>query len=181
MTDPTANDDEARAPVDPPGKDAAYGVPVTWSRGQRVLHPSRDGYLDLVKAMHADGYLVCVDVTATDYLTYRAPRSLPSSVVPERFEVVANLLAPARRERARIRVQVPEHDPVVASLFGHHPGVEAAEREVFDLFGISFGGHPDLTRILLPEDWDGHPLRKDAAASRIPVQFKSDHSTTTSV
>jgi NADH-quinone oxidoreductase subunit C len=93
-------------------------------------------------------------------------------VQAERFEVVANLLSMQRRERLRVRVQVPESDPVLASLFDLHPGTEAMEREAFDMFGISFSGHPDLTRILMPEDWDGHPLRKDYAQGRIPVQFK---------
>ena len=73
----------------------------------------------------------------------------------------------------RLRVQVPEDDPVVPSLFDLYPGTEAMEREVFDLFGIRFDGHPDLTRILMPEDWEGHPLRKDYAVGRIPVQFKA--------
>jgi NADH-quinone oxidoreductase subunit C len=78
-----------------------------------------------------------------------------------------------KRERLRLRTQVPADDAVVPSLFDVHPGTEAMEREVFDLFGIAFDGHPDLTRILMPEDWVGHPLRKDEAIGRIPVQFKA--------
>jgi NADH-quinone oxidoreductase subunit C len=70
---------------------------------------------------------------------------------------------------------VPEGDPVVASLFDLFPGTEAMEREAFDMFGISFADHPDLTRILMPEDWVGHPLRKDYEIGRIPVQFKGAH------
>ncbi|MGB8385265.1 MAG: NADH-quinone oxidoreductase subunit C, partial [Dermatophilaceae bacterium] len=69
-------------------------------------------------------------------------------------------------------VQVPGDDATCPSLFDVHPGTEAMEREVFDMFGITFTGHPDLTRVLMPEDWEGHPLRKDYAVGRIPVQFK---------
>jgi NADH-quinone oxidoreductase subunit C len=71
-----------------------------------------------------------------------------------------------------VRVQVPESEPTVPSLFDVHPGTEAMEREVYDMFGITFDGHPDLSRILMPEDWIGHPLRKDYAVGQIPVQFK---------
>ena len=114
---------------------------------------------------------MCVDLTGVDYLEY-FDRPLPEGVEAERFEVVVNLLAIARRSRVRVRVQVPESDASLASLFDIYPGTEAMEREVFDMFGISFDDHPDLTRILMPEDWLGHPLRKDYEVGRIPVQFK---------
>ncbi len=67
-----------------------------------------------------------------------------------------------------MRCQVPAGDPVVPSLFDLWPGSEAHERETFDMFGIRFSDHPDLTRILMPEDWEGHPLRKDYAAGACP-------------
>ena len=102
----------------------------------------------------------------------RRPAPFPRGWRAERFEVVVILISHTARERLRLRVQVPEADPTVPSLFDVHPGTEAPEREVFDLFGIAFDGHPDLTRILMPEDWVGHPLRKDEAIGRIPVQFK---------
>jgi NADH-quinone oxidoreductase subunit C len=97
---------------------------------------------------------------------------LPEGVRPERFEVVVNLLSLSRASRVRIRVQVPESDAEVGTLFDLYPGVEAMEREAYDLFGIVFVGHPDMTRILMPEDWEGHPLRKDYGVGRVPVQFK---------
>ncbi len=150
---------------------SSYGVPSTLSFGQVVLHPDRAGYRALVSDLRQAGYTVCLDVTAVDYLTHPG-RSLPVGVVAERFEIMTILLSFERKERVRVRVQVPEADAVVASLYDLHPGSEAMEREVFDMFGITFEGHPDLTRILMPEDWEGHPLRKDYAVGRIPVQFK---------
>lgn len=164
-TDDLASEAEA-APV------MLFGVPVSDSRGQVVLHPDRSTWRRVAMELFDAGFLVCVDVTAVDYLNH-PDRHLPAGVEPERFEVVANVLSHAERRRVRLRVQVPEADPVVDSLIDVFPGVDAAEREVFDLFGIRFDGHPDLTRIVLPEDWDGHPLRKDYDAGRIPVQFKA--------
>ena len=114
---------------------------------------------------------MCVDLTAVDYSEYME-RALPSSVTAERFEVVANLLDITHRRRIRLRVQVPEGDAKIATLFDLHPGTEAMEREVFDMFGIEFDGHPDPSRILMPEDWNGYPLRKDFQVGTIPVQFK---------
>jgi NADH-quinone oxidoreductase subunit C len=152
-----------------------HGCAVTERFGQTVLHPARERYLDVVKALADDGYAMCVDVTAVDYLRHSA-RPLPEGVVAERFELVTNLLDLANRRRIRLRVQVPEHDPKVASLFDLHPGTEAMEREVFDMFGIEFEGHPDPSRILMPEDWIGHPLRKDYEIGAIPVQFKGANS-----
>jgi NADH-quinone oxidoreductase subunit C len=151
---------------------SSFGVPSTLSGGQVVLHPAREGYRALVADLRQAGFTVCLDVTAVDYLTHPGRSGLPVGVLPERFEVMAILLSFERKERVRIRVQVSEADPVVDSLYDLHPGSEAMEREVFDMFGISFSDHPDLTRILMPEDWEGHPLRKDYAVGRIPVQFK---------
>lgn len=161
---------EVAAPEPPP---TAYGVPLSDSRGQRVLHPSRAEYVKTVKALLADTFVLCADLTAVDYLTF-AGRSLPAGVAAERFEVVVNLLSVERRERIRVRVQVPADDATVPTLFDLYPGTEAMEREVFDMFGIVFTDHPDLTRILMPEDWEGHPLRKDYDVGRIPVQFSGD-------
>jgi NADH-quinone oxidoreductase subunit C len=163
----TEADAEAIEPVTP----TIHGCPVTNTHDQEVIHASVEQYLDVVKALDDEGYTMCVDLCGVDYLDFMG-RSLPDGITAERFEVVVNLLDLSNRRRTRIRVQVPEADPIVASLFDLYPGSEAMERECFDMFGIEFADHPDLTRILMPEDWDGHPLRKDYEVGRIPVQFK---------
>jgi len=154
-----------------PEPELLHGCPVTWSHGQQVVHVNRDGYLELLEGLRADGFSLCLDVTAVDYLAHPG-RHLPDGIQGERFEVVVNLLDLERRARIRVRAQVPAQDPSLPSLFSIWPGSDAPEREVFDMFGIRFDGHPDLTRILMPEDWEGHPLRKDYPVGRIPVQFK---------
>ena len=78
-----------------------------------------------------------------------------------RFELNYHLVSIPRKEKVRLRVWVAGSDPVVDSLVPVWPGANWLEREIFDLFGIRFNGHPDLRRILLPDDWEGHPLRKD--------------------
>lgn len=171
MADDEPATEASVAPEAAPQGEMVHGAPVTYSRGQRVAHPARERLVEVVQALRHEGWLMCLDVTGVDYLTHRH-RVLPAEVEPQRFEVVITLISHVERHRLRLRVQVPESDPVVPTLFEVHPGTEAMEREVFDLFGIRFDGHPDLTRILMPEDWHGHPLRKDYAMGRIPVQFK---------
>jgi NADH-quinone oxidoreductase subunit C len=151
--------------------DATAMPTATGTGGVDVFFPTRERYHDLLAEQKAAGFAMLADLCAVDYLTHPG-RTLPEGVVAERFEVAVVLrsLSPARM--VRVRVQVPETDPVLASAWDLYPGAEAMEREAFDLFGIRFVGHPDLTRILMPEDWEGHPLRKDYGVGRVPVQFK---------
>ncbi len=78
-----------------------------------------------------------------------------------RFEVVYHLLSIPNKERVRLKVRLSADSPVVESVTSVWPAANYFEREVFDLFGIRFTGHPYLRRIQMPEDWEGHPLRKD--------------------
>jgi NADH-quinone oxidoreductase subunit C len=148
-----------------------HGCPATEVRGGVVIHCDVDRYFELATHLKDDGYAMPVGVTGVDYLTHPG-RDLPEGVVAERFEVVVELLDLARHRRARVRCQVPASDPVVPSLFSLWPGVEAHERETYDMFGVRFAGHPDMTRILMPDDWEGHPLRKDYDTGHVPVRFK---------
>jgi NADH-quinone oxidoreductase subunit C len=97
------------------------------------------------------GFEFLSDITAVDYWQKKEPR----------FEVVYQLTSIKRRQRLRVRVPVPENDPAVESLTPLWSGANFMEREVWDLFGIRFVDHPDLRRILLYEEFQGHPLRKD--------------------
>lgn len=177
MTDPdgaaevasATSSDEASNDAD----GAAYGWPATAVHGQRVIHPTRAEWSTTAQALLADGWNMCVDVTAVDYASYQVDRRLPAEVHPERFEIVASFVSYERRERMRARIQVPESDPTIDSIYPVYPGIDFQEREVYDLFGIVFEGHPDLSRILMPESWEGHPLRKDYAVGSIPIQFKA--------
>ena len=150
-----------------------YGCPAETVRGQQVIHPERASWSETAQALLDDGWNMCVDVTAVDYGAYEEDRNLPEAVEPERFEVVASFVSHERRQRMRARIQVPADDPTIDSIYAVFPGIDFQEREVFDLFGITFDGHPDLSRILMPETWEGHPLRKDYAVGAIPVQFKA--------
>ena len=128
--------------------------------------------VDLCRALRDSPSLqfaLLVDVTSVDYL--------PAN---PRYEVVYHFASlgaayatgdPAPPRRLRVKVGVPGNDPRVPSIASVYPSAEWPEREVFDLMGISFDGHPDLRRILMPEDWEGFPLRKD-----YPVQIRKDTS-----
>jgi NADH/F420H2 dehydrogenase subunit C len=144
------------------------------SHGQPVVFVDRAELAEVARTLRDDErFTMLVDVTAVDHLL-DGVRWCPDGVTRERFEVVVNLLSHPRNRRIRVVCPVPEDDPVVPSLTGVYPGADFAEREVFDLFGIAFEGHADLTRILMPDDWTGHPLRKDDAPARVPVTFKGD-------
>jgi len=115
--------------------------------------------VEVCRALRDDpalAFSICLDVTAADHLP-REPR----------YDVVYHLVSPERRFRLRIRVQAAGAAPTVPSVSGIWPSADWLEREVYDLFGIAFSGHPRLERLIMPEDWEGHPLRKD-----YPVQIK---------
>jgi NADH-quinone oxidoreductase subunit C len=171
VSDVTAAVDEPEAEPVEAAPEQRHGALVSTSRGQTVLHPTREAYPEVVRALYEEGFRLCTDLCAVDQLR-NGDRSLPAGIAPERFEVVVTLRNMEARDVLRLRVQVPEDDPVIASLYHLHPGTENPEREAYDLFGVRFEGHPELTRILLPDEWEGHPLRKDSPVGRIPVQFK---------
>lgn len=144
------------------------------SHGQPVVFVDRAAWAEVGAHLRDEqSFTQCVDVTAVDHLV-DVERWTPAGVAPERFEVVANLLSHPRNRRLRLICQVPADDPVVPTLVPVWPGVAFAEREVYDLLGIRFDGHAGLARILMPDDWRGHPLRKDDPPARVPVAFKGD-------
>lgn len=133
------------------------------SLGDQVARVEREDLVAFAAAAREAGLTTFIDLCAVDHL------SRPEG----RFEVVVNLLSMRLPLRLRIHVAVPEEDPEVPSLSGVFAGANFFEREAYDLFGIRFAGHPDLTRILLPDEWEGHPLRKDTPVGAVPVQFKA--------
>ena len=138
---------------------------VSWgeSHGQVVARVPAEAWQPFAAAARDFGFEMCVDITAVDWLRAR----------PRRFEVVANLVSVSQRLRLRMITDVDGETPLLSSLTSVWPGANFAEREVYDMFGITFEGHPDLTRILMPDEWEGHPLRKDFDTGSVPVQFKA--------
>ncbi len=143
----------------------AASAKVTVSRAgpvQLVVEVGREDYPMLVEAARAGGFETFIDLCAVDHLA-REPR----------FDVVVNLLSTLHTRRLLIKVGVPNEDPSLPSISMVYPGANFYERETWDMFGIVFDGHPDLTRLLMPDEWDGHPLRKDYRIGSVPVEFKA--------
>lgn len=165
-----APDDEVAAAI----LERFPGTTFVDSHGQTVVYVGREHWHDLALLLRDEQrFTQCVDVTAVDHLV-DAERRVPAGVPSERYEVVANFLSHPRNRRIRAICEVSPDELEIASIVDVYPGIAFAEREVFDLFGIDFPGHDDLARILMPDDWIGHPLRKDDSPSRVPVTFKED-------
>jgi NADH-quinone oxidoreductase subunit C len=121
--------------------------------GDATASVERARILDVLAFLREDdacAFEMLSDVTAVDYLGEEP-----------RFEMVYHLYSVTRNHRLRVTARVPEEDPVVPSVVTLYPSANWMEREVFDLYGIRFEDHPDLRRILLYEEFEGHPLRKD--------------------
>jgi NADH:ubiquinone oxidoreductase subunit C len=120
-----------------------------------------DEWLDHARALEADGWLIS-DLAGLDAVGLS---------VPHRFEVVVHLLHLDRKERKRVHVIAHGDPPTVPSVTGVWPAANFMEREAYDMFGIIFDGHPNLTRILMPDEWEGHPLRKDYGVGKVVIEF----------
>jgi NADH-quinone oxidoreductase subunit C len=121
-----------------------------YDRGELTLTVPSESIVDALTAIRDAGYNAFEDVTAVDWL--------PSE---PRFQLSYHIVSHQYKERIRIKTWVSSDDPAIQSITPVWPGANYYEREVFDLFGIRFEGHPNLRRILMPEEWIGHPLRKD--------------------
>jgi NADH-quinone oxidoreductase subunit C len=126
--------------------------------GDATAVVDRDRIVDVLRLLRDDrecDFAMLTDITAVDYLP-RTPR----------FEVVYHLYSPAKNHRVRIKALVTEADPRIDSAVALYASADWMEREVWDLYGIRFNGHPDMRRILLYEEFEGHPLRKDYPKER---------------
>jgi len=123
-------------------------------RGDDTVVLEREYLVEVCRFLKHDpemAFNLPVDVCGVDYLGHREPR----------FEVVYHLYSVTHRHRVRLKVQVPEDDCEVPSVISVWRGVDWFEREAWDMYGVRFAGHPDLRRILMYEEFEGHPLRKD--------------------
>jgi NADH-quinone oxidoreductase subunit C len=103
----------------------------------------------------------CTAVQSAEYNFFESVTAVDWFPAAPRFQLSYHILSFPRKDRIRLRVMLEDADPSIDSIVPIWAGANFYEREVFDLFGIHFAGHPDLRRIMLPDDWKGHPLRKD--------------------
>ena len=138
---------------------------VTVDRSEITLYVQRDRILELCRLLR-DGeglrFELLSSVSGVDY----------GEAVPDRLHVVYHLTSMTYRRRIRLEVSVTVEDPHVQSVVEVYPTADFQERETWDMFGVIFDGHPALTRILMPDDWDGHPQRKDYPLGGIAVEYK---------
>ena len=130
--------------------DSAALLDAKFDRGELTLTIAANKIRSAAATVQAAGYNFFEDVTAVDWF--------PSS---PRFQLSYHIVSHTYKERIRLRVLVEGDEPVIESITSVWPAANFYEREVFDLFGVRFDGHPNLRRILMPDDWQGHPLRKD--------------------
>ncbi|SCX46620.1 NADH dehydrogenase subunit C [Klenkia marina] len=140
---------------------------VLVDRGEITWFVHREHLLVLLQALRDDDALrfeLCSSVSGVDYHDSGGPTG-------ERLHVVLHLTSMTYRRRIRLEVAVTAADPHVPSATRVYPTSDWHERECFDMFGVVFDGHPALTRILMPDDWDGHPQRKDYPLGGVPVEY----------
>jgi len=131
-------------------------------RGDHVLEVSPDQIIDFCKVLRdEENFEMLIDETAVDFWPQEKPR----------FHVVYQFRSISRNEILSARAPLDGNEPEIASLTSVYPNADWYERELWDLMGIRFGGHPDLRRILMPHDWVGHPLRKDYPLGYEEPQF----------
>ncbi|PYP91321.1 MAG: NADH-quinone oxidoreductase subunit C [Candidatus Angelobacter sp. Gp1-AA117] len=122
-----------------------------FDRGEISVYVTRESIAQVCEQLKTKGlFNFLSDLTCADFYP-REPR----------FEMAYHLLSLPRKERVRLKVRLDGHEPMLESVTSVWPAANFFEREIFDLFGIRFLGHPDLRRIMMPEDWEGHPLRRD--------------------
>jgi NADH-quinone oxidoreductase subunit C len=137
---------------------------VVVDRGELTLHVTTAGLVEIARALRDDPALrfeMLSSVSGVDYVT-----------TARRLHAVYQFTSMTYRRRLRLEVAVTVDNPRVPSLVGLYPTADWHERETWDLFGIIFVGHPALTRIQMPDDWEGHPQRKDYPLGGIPVEYK---------
>ena len=145
---------------------------VLVDRGEITWFVVREHLLTLVQALRDDDALrfeLCSSVSGVDYEDSGGPVATPDR---PRLHVVYHLTSMTYRRRIRLEVAVTAEDPHVPSVTRVYPTADWHERETWDMFGVVFDGHAALTRILMPDDWEGHPQRKDYPLGGVPVEYK---------